>query len=52
MLNVLTVIAAVFIVITKSAWPDIVAGAIIATVNVWGSVEIISAAIREIRKTA
>jgi Co/Zn/Cd efflux system component len=52
MLNVLTVIAAVFIVITKSGWPDIIAGGIIAAVNLLGSVEIISAAIREIRKTA
>jgi Co/Zn/Cd efflux system component len=52
MLNVLTVVAAVFIVITRSGWPDIIAGAIIATVNLWGSVGIISAAIRELRKTA
>jgi Co/Zn/Cd efflux system component len=52
MLNVLTVIAAVFIVITKSGWPDIVAGGIIATVNLAGSAEIITAAIREIRKIA
>ena len=52
MLNVLTVIAAVFIVITKSGWPDIIAGGIIATVNLVGSVEVMSAAIREIRKTA
>lgn len=51
MLNVLTVIAAVLIVITKSGWPDIVAGGIIAAVNLVGSREIISAAIPEIRKT-
>src|SRR3984893_16134357 len=49
MLNVLTVLAAVFIAITRSGWPDIIAGAIIATVNLWGSVGIMSAAIREIR---
>jgi Co/Zn/Cd efflux system component len=51
-LNVLTVAAAVSIAIIRSGWPDIIAGAIIATVNLWGSVEIISAAIREIRKAA
>jgi Co/Zn/Cd efflux system component len=52
MLNVLTVVAAAFIAITRSGWPDITAGAIIATVNLWGSIGIMSAAIREIRKTA
>ncbi|MBS1840772.1 MAG: cation transporter [Acidobacteria bacterium] len=49
MLNVLTVVAALFIALTKSAWPDIIAGAIIATVNMWGSTEVASAAIREMR---
>jgi Co/Zn/Cd efflux system component len=52
MLNVLAVVAAVFIAITESGWPDTIAGAIIATVNLVGSVEVVSAAIREIRKTA
>ena len=52
MLNVLTVIAAVFIVITETGWPDIIAGAIIATVNLWGAFGIMSAATGEIRKTA
>jgi Co/Zn/Cd efflux system component len=52
MLNVLTALAAVFISITTSGWPDIIAGAIIATVNLWGSVGIIWGAIREIRKSA
>ena len=51
MLNVLTVVAAVFIATTGSGWPDIIAGAIIATVNLWGSIEVISAAIGEMRKT-
>lgn len=51
MLNILTVVAAVFIAITRSGWPDIIAGAIIATVNLWGSIGIISAAIGEMRKT-
>src|ERR1700676_549688 len=40
MLNVLTVVAAAFIVITKSGWPDIIAGGIIATVNLWGAIGI------------
>jgi Co/Zn/Cd efflux system component len=52
MLNVLTVVAAVFIAITRSGWPDIIAGAIIATVNLLGSIGVMSAAIRESRKTA
>jgi Co/Zn/Cd efflux system component len=51
MLNVLTVMAAVFIAITGSAWPDIIAGAVIATVNLMGSIEVISAATGEMRKT-
>jgi Co/Zn/Cd efflux system component len=50
MLNVLTVTAAVFISITRSGWPDIIAGAIIATVNLWSSSGIVSEAIREFRK--
>jgi Co/Zn/Cd efflux system component len=50
MLNVLTVVAAVFIAITRSGWPDIIAGAIIATVNLLGSIEVISAATGEMRK--
>jgi Co/Zn/Cd efflux system component len=52
MLNVLTVTAAVFISITRSGWPDIIAGAIIATVNLWSSSGIVSEAIREFRKQA
>jgi Co/Zn/Cd efflux system component len=51
MLNVLTVVAAAFIAITGSGWPDIIAGAIISTVNLAGSIEVISAATGEIRKT-
>jgi Co/Zn/Cd efflux system component len=51
MLNVLTVVAAVFIAITRSGWPDIIAGAIIATVNLFGAIEVISAATGEMRKT-
>jgi Co/Zn/Cd efflux system component len=52
MLNVLTVTAAVFISITRSGWPDIIAGAIIATVNLWSSSGIVSEAIREFRRQA
>lgn len=51
MLNVLTVVAAVFIAIMRSGWPDIIAGAIIAAVNLWGSIEVIAGATREMRKT-
>jgi Co/Zn/Cd efflux system component len=51
MLNVLTVVAAVFIAIARSGWPDIIAGAIIATVNLLGSIEVISAAAGEMSKT-
>jgi Co/Zn/Cd efflux system component len=51
MLNVLTVVAAVFIAVTRSGWPDIIAGAVIATVNLLGSIEVISAATREMRNT-
>ncbi len=51
MLNVLTVAAAVFVAIAKSGWPDVIAGAIIANVNLCGSVEVISAATGEMHKT-
>jgi Co/Zn/Cd efflux system component len=51
MLNVLTLVAAVLITITGSGLPDIIAGAIIATVNLAGSVEVISSATGEMRKT-
>ena len=44
LLNVLTMAAAAFIAIARSAWPDILAGAIIATVNLLGAIAIISAA--------
>ena len=50
MLNVLTVVAAVLIAIIGSGWPDIIAGAIIAAVNLWSAIEVISAASREMRK--
>jgi Co/Zn/Cd efflux system component len=44
LLNVLTMAAAAFIAIAGSARPDIVAGAIIAGVNLFGAIGIISAA--------
>ena len=52
MLNVLTVVAAVFIATTGSGWPDIIAGAIIATVNLFAAGEVLLAANEEMRKTA
>jgi Co/Zn/Cd efflux system component len=51
MLNILTALAAAFIAITRSGWPDIIAGAIIAAVNLWGSIGIISTATGEMRTT-
>ena len=50
LLNALALAAAGFIVITRSAWPDIIAGAIIASINLFGSIAIISAAVGEMRK--
>jgi Co/Zn/Cd efflux system component len=52
MLNVLTVVAAVCIAITGSGWPDIIAGAIIAAINLFAAMEVISAATGEMRETA
>jgi Co/Zn/Cd efflux system component len=50
LLNVLTLAAAAFIAIVRSPWPDILAGAIIATVNLLGAIAIVSAATKELRK--
>jgi Co/Zn/Cd efflux system component len=47
LLNVLTIAAAAFIAIAGSPWPDLMAGAIIATINLFGSIGIISAATKE-----
>lgn len=49
MLNILTLAAAGLITLTKSGWPDIIGGAVIASVNLWASIEVIRAASREIR---
>jgi Co/Zn/Cd efflux system component len=48
MLNILTILAAGFIAITGSGSPDIIAGAIIASVNLWSSIGVIRAATAEI----
>jgi Co/Zn/Cd efflux system component len=46
-LNIMTVAAAAIISLTRSAWPDIIAGAIIAGVNLWASVGVIRTATKE-----
>lgn len=46
-LNALTIIAALFIALTSTAWPDIVAGLLIAFINLNAAREIISRAIKE-----
>lgn len=48
-LNGLTVMAAVLVAVQAAAWPDIVAGLIIAGVNLWAAWEILGAARREMR---
>ena len=48
-LNIMTVGAAGIIGLTSSGWPDIITGAIIASVNLWASVEVIRAAANERR---
>ena len=48
-LNVLTIVAGGLIALTRSGWPDIVAGAIIASVNRWAAIEVLRAATREMR---
>lgn len=51
-LNGLTIVAAVLVAAQASAWPDIVAGLIIAGVNLWAAWEILGAASREMRVAA
>jgi Co/Zn/Cd efflux system component len=48
-LNVLTILAAGAIGLTRSGWPDIVAGGLIASINLWAAGEVILAARRELR---
>ena len=49
MLNVLTLVAAGLIALTRSGWPDIIGGAVIASVNLWASFEVIRTASGEMR---
>jgi Co/Zn/Cd efflux system component len=51
-LNLMTVAAAALIALTHSGWPDIIAGAIIAGVNLWAAVEVIGAATMERQSSA
>ena len=48
-LNVLTIVAAGLISLTRSGWPDIIGGAVIASVNLWASIEVMRAASGEMR---
>lgn len=48
-LNVLTIAAAGAIAATGSGWPDIVAGAIIASINLWAAAGVIRSAGHEFR---
>jgi Co/Zn/Cd efflux system component len=47
-LNGLTIVAAVLVATQAAAWPDIVAGLIIAAVNLWSAREILLSARREL----
>ena len=49
-LNALTIIAAGLVSLTLTAWPDIIAGSIIAGVNLWAAGEIAIQAQRELRQ--
>ena len=46
-LNALTIVAGGLIALTGSGWPDIVAGVIIASVNLWSAIEVLRAAMCE-----
>ena len=50
LLNGLTILAGVLVATQAAAWPDIVAGLIIAGVNLWASWEILGAARGELRR--
>lgn len=47
-LNALTIVAAGLVALTATAWPDLAAGVVIATVNLWVAIEIIGQARREL----
>lgn len=50
-LNALTLVSAGAVALTRTGWPDIAAGLIIAAINLWAAAEIISHALRERRAT-
>lgn len=50
-LNGLTIMAGVLVAIQAAAWPDIVAGLIIAGVNLWAAREVLQAAWSEMQET-
>ena len=51
-LNALTIAAAALVAMTMTAWPDIVAGLIIAGVNLWAAGEIAVQARQELSQHA
>ena len=52
LLNGLTILAAVLVAVRTAAWPDIVAGLIIAGVNIWSAREILLSSRAELRATS
>lgn len=48
-LNGLTIMAGVLVAIQAAAWPDIVAGLVIAGVNLWAAREVLQSALAEMR---
>ncbi|BBE72525.1 cation transporter [Oharaeibacter diazotrophicus] len=52
LLNGLTVVAGVLVANRGAAWPDIVAGLVIAAVNLWAAREILTSARTELRAAA
>jgi Co/Zn/Cd efflux system component len=51
-LNMLTIVAAIAILLTRTAWPDIAAGALIGAINLWAAGEVLLKAVREARAPA
>lgn len=49
-LNLLTILAAGLIYVTRLGWPDIVVGGLIAAINLWAAGEVLLTAMREIRR--
>ncbi len=52
LLNGLTIMAGVLVALRAAAWPDIVAGLVIAGVNLWAAREILLSARAELRSSA